>query len=652
MKRFSILSMGLLFAASAFSFNLRTALPGVPERGHGINLRHAEMALPAHKAKAPARADEGWEVIGQGSMTDFVVGDLFWTSAQTFTVTVEQSTSEPNTYRIQHPYANWSDPALSRYVAYDESKATPMVFHIYNGTYAWFEEFDTGLDIDLSIAGFPDSGELTVKMWGADLVTEYGIQSVAANGTSTLCSVTDGILALGYMGSFNGTQNQNVLCDIGGKYAASGSYYVANYNGEFRIVMPSSSEDAEWQHIGTGSMTEAVFSSIFGLSPTKVSVEVDQSIIDPTKYRIKYPYASWYDPSLAYCTTFDEDVATPLIIHVVEGSWAWFESFNTGVYLNYADAQTILKGNVAVTQQAESLVAAYGMDFMVQYLPNALCKYDGGLITLPASFLLQDQVYSNLLCKVGNMEGYYGVNSQGNFSITLPGGGSSNDDADWTTVGYAEYTDDIATLLYGYETPVSQTWNVPLQQYKKDATVYRLVNPYSGWENPFSDVIYDDTNDHHMVIYTLPSLGLACIGDFETGLYPEGLGMMSVSTDAYILALSYGLDFTAQLMPEIFGSFFNNEVSYPAYFNVDGDRYASMYAYFGPYDENSLYATNQSGKFKVKFVFEENGVDSVGSESGAPAEYFNLQGVRLQNPTPGEIVIVRNGSKVQKRIIR
>ncbi len=43
-----------------------------------------------------------------------------------------------------------------------------------------------------------------------------------------------------------------------------------------------------------------------------------------------------------------------------------------------------------------------------------------------------------------------------------------------------------------------------------------------------------------------------------------------------------------------------------------------------------------------------SGIEDVAGEADAPVEYYNLQGVRLANPTPGTIVIRRQGSKATK----
>lgn len=54
-------------------------------------------------------------------------------------------------------------------------------------------------------------------------------------------------------------------------------------------------------------------------------------------------------------------------------------------------------------------------------------------------------------------------------------------------------------------------------------------------------------------------------------------------------------------------------------------------------------------------TFETNittGIEDVAVEAAAPAEYYNLQGVRVSTPAAGNIYIVRRGNKVTKEFIR
>lgn len=49
---------------------------------------------------------------------------------------------------------------------------------------------------------------------------------------------------------------------------------------------------------------------------------------------------------------------------------------------------------------------------------------------------------------------------------------------------------------------------------------------------------------------------------------------------------------------------------------------------------------------------ESSGVSDIAIDENAPVEYFNLQGVRIDNPAAGQIVIKRQGAKVTKTIVR
>lgn len=63
--------------------------------------------------------------------------------------------------------------------------------------------------------------------------------------------------------------------------------------------------------------------------------------------------------------------------------------------------------------------------------------------------------------------------------------------------------------------------------------------------------------------------------------------------------------------------------------------------------------TNNIATMNVYYVAEpESGIESVvAADENAPVEYYNLQGVRVANPTTG-LYIVKQGSKVSKAIIR
>ncbi len=44
--------------------------------------------------------------------------------------------------------------------------------------------------------------------------------------------------------------------------------------------------------------------------------------------------------------------------------------------------------------------------------------------------------------------------------------------------------------------------------------------------------------------------------------------------------------------------------------------------------------------------------DVIDNDDNAPVEYYNLQGVRINEPAAGQVVIRRQGSKVSKIVVR
>ena len=50
-------------------------------------------------------------------------------------------------------------------------------------------------------------------------------------------------------------------------------------------------------------------------------------------------------------------------------------------------------------------------------------------------------------------------------------------------------------------------------------------------------------------------------------------------------------------------------------------------------------------------VSEWSGIDGIDADSAAKTEYYNLQGVRVANPSDGGVYIIRRGNTVSKEIV-
>ena len=64
-------------------------------------------------------------------------------------------------------------------------------------------------------------------------------------------------------------------------------------------------------------------------------------------------------------------------------------------------------------------------------------------------------------------------------------------------------------------------------------------------------------------------------------------------------------------------------------------------------------AANGIGVYMVyQEGYEDDGVADIISDNNAAVEYFNLQGVRLDNPAAGQLVIRRHGTEVSKILVK
>ena len=55
----------------------------------------------------------------------------------------------------------------------------------------------------------------------------------------------------------------------------------------------------------------------------------------------------------------------------------------------------------------------------------------------------------------------------------------------------------------------------------------------------------------------------------------------------------------------------------------------------------------------IYFVIDSSGVDGIGvEENEEKTEYYNLQGVKITDPQPGQVLIRRIGAKTDKVIVR
>ena len=96
----------------------------------------------------------------------------------------------------------------------------------------------------------------------------------------------------------------------------------------------------------------------------------------------------------------------------------------------------------------------------------------------------------------------------------------------------------------------------------------------------------------------------------------------------------------AEMMPEAFGTLSDGVITFPA-----GTLMATATVLLdNGYD---WLAVGSQGAFKIVLP-DKDGIADIATDDNAPVEYYNLQGIRVDNPVPGTLYIRRQGSEATK----
>lgn len=438
-----------------------------------------------------------------------------------------------------------------------------------------------------------------------------------------------------------------------------GSLRAANTQ-EQPAIRKEAAVSSNWQPAGQGTYTDILFSDLYGKQPQTFTVEFEQNVDDPSIYRIPEVYANmdFSDyPGLQYVGSN----TSPMVIHVYNDLYAYFEEFDTGVYSTYTAGTDDYHGEIRMLMQSTDLLAYNDMATLVAYLPESLCLVQNGNLTLEATFALEGKIWNNVLglCFVTGTpyDKLFRGNQKGNFLISLPDAEEYDPDADWRDIGTALYTDTFTEGLYPGN-PEYGTWEVKMQQNRYDGGLYRLVNPYEKWKSPSAAITYDKEHTYYMTIMMQQYEGFTLVGipTFHTGIEIAGQGAYAVSNQAAdvlkssdFLTLYYYYNGCLGYMED------EGVITYPSHCLIDYDMYLNFYGYCGAFSyDNTFYSANSQGNFKLVMPGSNGGEDgsgaaAIGADDAAPV-YFNLQGLRIDSPAKGELLIEKQGDKTRKII--
>ena len=239
--------------------------------------------------------------------------------------------------------------------------------------------------------------------------------------------------------------------------------------------------------------------------------------------------------------------------------------------------------------------------------------------------------------------------------------GTPDPNLGWEDWGEATFQDGWVLPAFGIDQTDSKNWyKVAMQKSTQYDGVYRLVNPYGG-ECPVADknelttggYISFDITDHDHVYFGVDAAGFGNASVDLPNIYCYNTLTMA--------ALYFG--YSPMDIVEIMG----NDIPYSTFdaknkvltvsCPIENGAYEPDACFGVPGEEDAGFCwTDENEKprnMEVKIFFdpENAGVVDVISQKEGPKEFFNLQGVRVTNPSNG-LYIVRQGSKTTKEYIR
>lgn len=211
----------------------------------------------------------------------------------------------------------------------------------------------------------------------------------------------------------------------------------------------------------------------------------------------------------------------------------------------------------------------------------------------------------------------------------------SDDSGNWTSLGKAEFTDPVMPSAE-YATAAA-TYDVDVEENKNTPGYYRLVNPYKTNPVVTAENIISHNHNHYIYIdATNPDE--VKIEDSPVGI-DMGYGDMSIWSPFS----RYTQDTAEDLIAAGFaaGKKDGLTITFPKGSVFFSEKY---------YNNSTNYVSTVEGKV----VLPDNaGVDgiTIDKDNNAPVEYFNLQGIRVDQPANG-LYIRRQGSATSKVVIR
>lgn len=379
----------------------------------------------------------------------------------------------------------------------------------------------------------------------------------------------------------------------------------------------------EWNTLGTGWFEDG----IFGYGAVEVTIE--ENATTPGYYRVPDAFS------------FLQDTALPLYIDASDPTYVRIPDQETGLNVNFTVDGEVLSGPLTIlsyTTYADMLEVTPA-EFKEAY-PQYVITMEDGVINMPSG---------SILGQVGDSESLLLINDD--MVLTLPG---VEYVPEWGEIKTGQMFDTFFESMFMDYEPAEV--NVPIQKSNKYEGFYRVIDPWFrliGEEGQTeADVnagyyFYIDASTPECIVVPYQS---SYIRTSNGPVYIMSMSDNYETKEEFLASSNAGCNFTMDVETRTI-NFTGASVQLS-----DGSTAFVSPIFFvypqGP-NPNSMYVLSgydTPGWIKLpKF----DGISSVAVDNNnAKAEYYNIQGVRVNNPVSGQLYIVKKGSEVSKQIMR
>lgn len=220
----------------------------------------------------------------------------------------------------------------------------------------------------------------------------------------------------------------------------------------------------------------------------------------------------------------------------------------------------------------------------------------------------------------------------------------------WQLLGKAKVTEDFLRDVFGmniYDAGIEANgpaeYEVEVEESKATPGLYRLINMY-GPSHPYS-AIFEYLNEFPVYTYIDCTSEAGCyIYNMPTGFVVKNDTSGEILFGSQISVFEnagWPLEQLPEVVPEYFGTKNDNVITFKS--NQVALYVPVFTEYFGEGWIEGDFCTEND--FIIELP-EGTGVES--ASVAEKAEYYDLNGIRVDNPTKGGIYIMRKGSKVEK----